>query len=362
MNISTLSRYLIRNYLEKFFSVFFIICSALIISNIFDLLNKTRGISIDTNIFIRMIFLKLPYLFSELLPLNAMLAMFLMYYVFAKRNEMVAIWGNGISIFGIILPISFTVLTIGILTTTILNPVSTYMLAKYEKIEAKLINKKTSSLILSDMGVIIAEHYGEIKRIYVVKSLDITTGAMGHTSLIITDDDNNYIERIDAKSAKLANGYVTLKNLSIYDSDGNKKLEKKRKFSTYLSVNNFVDGVTSPDNINFWRLPEAIYNLKQAGLPIVKHQLYYYKILYRPLLMVAFIFLATCFISRDNRSRNKFYKVILGLVCGFGTFLMLQILGNIMVYNGLSPIIAMALPTLIIILLSSFAILHLRMD
>lgn len=362
MNISTLSRYLIRNYLEKFFSVFFIICSTLVISNIFDLLNKTRGISIGANLFIKMVFLKLPYLFSELLPLNAMLAMFLMYFVFTKRNEMVAIWGNGISIFGILLPISITVFMIGVFATTIINPASTHMLAKYEKMEAKLINKKTSSLILSDMGVIIAENYEDLRRIYLVKSLDIKTGDMGQTALIITDDDNNYQERIDAASAKLAENRITLKNMYIYDKDGDKRFEKLLEFPTYLSINNFVDGVTSPDNINFWRLPDAIHSLKQAGLPAIKHQLYYYKILYRPLLMVAFIFLATCFIARDNRSRNKLQKVIFGLVCGFGTFLLLQIFGNIMVYNGISPIIAMALPTLIIILLSSFAILHLRMD
>lgn len=362
MNISTLSKYLIRNYLEKFIFIFFVICSALLVSNIFDLLNKVRGLNISGKVFVKMIFLKLPYLSLELLPLNAMLAMLLMNYVLSKRNEIVAIWSNGISIFKIIAPIAFTNFIIGLFAMTMLNPLSTYMLSKYEKIEAKLINKKTSNLILSHMGVIVSERFEDFKRIYLVKSLEIDKGQMANISIIVTDENNHFFERIDAKYGDIGNGNIKLRTVAMYDKDGSKKNYKKYELATSFSMDNFVEGVTAPDNLNFWKLPEAIHNLKMAGLPALKHQLYYYKILLRPFLMISMVFLASVFIARDNRSGNKLLKVIIGLFVGFGTFLSLQILGNILVYGGLSPFISIGLPTLIVILLSSYAILHLRMD
>ena len=309
-----------------------------------------------------MALLKIPYIFSEILPLTAMLAMFLMNYTLGKKNELVAIWSNGISIFRMLLPISLSCLTIGIIATTLLNPVSTYLYTKYEKIESKLIDKKTSNLVISDMGIIISEQINDQRRVYIVKSLNLSKKEIRDITILETDHASNFIQRINARKGSLEDGRIVLENISLYDKDGKREQSRKLEIDTELSINNFVQGLTDPIKISFWNLHEAIENLQRAGLPYIKHQAYYYKLLFRPLLMVAFIFLASCFISRDNRSKNQFQKVALGLFIGFGTFLTQQILNNILIFNGFDPRASIALLTLIIILLSSYSILHLRMD
>lgn len=362
MKISILSRYLIRTYLERFLIVMGVVCIALIFSNIFDILNKTRGISLGQNIFLNLVFLKLPYLLAELLPIVAMLSMFIMIFIFGKNGELSAIWSNGNSTFRILLPISTCVFLIGVFTLSVLNPIYTHMLAKYENIQSKLINHKPYNIVLSSKGIIISEKIDEFKRIYIVKSLDVQAGSMSNISTLLTDNSNNYVGRLNAKLAKLGDRSIIFSNVIMYDEDGQKTILDKYELPTALSMDNFVEGVKPPHDLNFWALSDAIYNLKSAGLPILKHQLYFYKLLFRPVSMVSLIIFAVCFMSIDNRSRSGLSRTILGIFSGFMVYLFSQTFSNILVFNGINPMVAMALPTLIVILLSSFAILHLRID
>jgi len=341
--------------------VFFTIAAALLLSNIFDLLNKIRGISISTGLFAKLIFLKLPYLVSEMLPLNAMLAMFLMNYILAKRNELSVIWGSGVSIFSMIIPIASATFILGVFITTIVNPISTHMLVKYESMESKLMERKAPSLTLSNLGVIISERFDGQHRVHVAKSLSVAEKKMLHVTILLADQNNNFLERVEADEAMLDNGDIRLSDVKIFDQNGDRIDKNELSLPTTLAIDNFVDGITVPDHLSFWKLPEAISNLSEAGLPTIKHKLHYYKILLRPIYMVAYLLIASCFMLKDTRE-NGTKPLVLGVFVGFTTYLAMQILTNILVYKGVNVVIAMVFPTMVIILLSIFIILHLRMD
>ncbi len=359
---SVLSRYLVKVYLEKLFIVFVVISGALILSNIFDLLNKVRGITIGSGIFLKLIFLKLPYLVLELIPLNAMLAAFLMNYSLAKRNEIFIIWGSGISIFRLLLPVLSISFLIGIFSVAILNPLSTYMLVRYETLEAKFTERKMPNLALSSLGIIISEPYEGERRIYIAKSVAVSDQKMKQVTALFANEANSFIERIEAEEAILEDSNFVLNKVSIFGKDGNRFDKEQHIIPTNLEINNLVEGVTAPDHLNFWKLPEAIHNLTKAGLPSSKHQLYYYKLLLRPLVMVAYIMLASCFMFGEMRSKNRISSLSLGVFIGFSTYLISQVVTNILAYNGISPLWSIVSPTLIVILVSNLAILHLRRD
>ncbi len=361
MSISVLSRYLIKTYLEKFLLVLFVISVALLLSNIFDLLNKIRGVSINASLFIQLIFLKLPYLLCELLPLNTMLAMFLMNYILAKRNEIGVMCGSGVSIFTLVTPIASAVLLVGIFTTALINPIATHMLVKYEYMEAKLLERKSPNFTLSNLGIIISEHYAGERRVHVAKSLAVPEKKMMHVTILFADKNNNFIERLEADEAILDNGNIELNNVKIFNQHGERLDKGSYTIPTTLAIDNFVEGITVPDHLSFWKLPEAINNLSDAGLPTIKHKMHYYKILFRPVAMVAYLLIASCFMLKDTR-QNGANSLVLGVFIGFAVYLTIQIITNILIYQNINVVISMALPTLVIILLSSFAILHLRMD
>ena len=362
MYISVLSRYLIKIYLEKFFLVLLVVTSALILSNTFDLLHRIRGIHLKYDVFMQLVFLKTPYLILELLPLIVMLTTFLMHFILTKRNELFVIWGCGISIYRALLPIIILNLVIGIAGITIFNPLSTYMLVKYETLESKFTDKKTSYLTLSSLGVMISEHYDAENRIYVARSVVVPENKMLNVSIFFTDNDNNFLHRIEAKKASFASGKIIMHDVSLFSSDNIRKDYEEYSIPSHLLITNLVEGVTAPDHLTFWQLPEAISKLSNAGFPTFKHQLYYAKLLLKPLSMIAYVFLAICFISNDMRSKNRMNHLSMGMFIGLVVYLLSQIFSNILAYNDTSVIWAVFVPIMMVILGSNFAILHWRRD
>ena len=362
MYISVLSRYLIRTYFEKLLLVLLVVTAALILSNVFDLLHRIRGVHLRYDVFLRLIFFKTPYLILELLPLIAMLATFLTHFALTKRNELFVIWGSGVSIYRAILPIIILNFAIGVVGITIFNPLSTYMLVKYETLETLFTDKKTSYLTLSTLGVMISEHYEGENRIYVARSVIVPENKMLNVSIFLTDDDNNFLRRIEAKRADFAEGKIVMHDVSIFSSDNIKTDYTEYSIQSNLMVSKLVEGVTAPDHLNFWQLPEAISRLSDAGFPTFKHQLYYAKLSLKPMIIAAYVMLAMCFISNDLRSKNRMNQLSAGVFAGLVIYLLSQIFSNILTYNGTSVIWAVFTPVMMVILGSNFAILHWRRD
>ena len=362
MYVSALSRYLIKTYLEKLLQVLLVVTFALVISNAFDILHRIRGIHLQYNSFFQLIFFKTPYLLLEILPLVVMLATFLMHFVLTRRNELAVMWGSGISIYRLLLPIILINFAIGIASITILNPLSTYMLVRFETLEAKFTDRKLPYLSLSNLGVMISEHYNGENRIYVARSVIVPENRMLNVSLFFIDHNNNFDHRIEAKTASFGNGEIVMNDVSIFSHHNVETHHDVYRAPSNLLITNLVDGVTSPDHLNFWNLPEATMKLAVAGFPIFKHQLYYYKLLFKPFAMVAYIFLAICFISNDTRSKNRMNYLAMGIFSGLVAYLMSQIISNILAYNGVNILWAVFLPIIIVILTSNFFILHYRRD
>ncbi len=362
MYISVLSRYLIKTYLEKLFLVLLIVTSALILSNIFDLLHRIRGVHLRYDIFAQLVFFKTPYLLLELFPLVVMLTTFLMHFTLTKRNELFIIWGCGISIYKAFMPIIIINFAIGIASITIFNPLSTYMLVRYETLDAKFTDRKTSYLALSNLGVMIAENYENEHRIYVAKSVVVQDNKMLNVSIFFTDNDNNFLQRIEAQKASFNDGKIIMQNVSIFASDNSRTNHAEYSIPSHLLITNLVEGVTAPDHVNFWKLPETISKLSNAGFPTLKHQFYYSKLLLKPLAIIAYIFFAICFISNDMRSKNRMHHLALGVFAGLVAYIISQIFSNILAYNGTSIMLSVFLPIMLVILGSNFAMLHWRRD
>jgi len=357
---ATLSRYIARSYLEHFGLVLLIVSSGLLLSNTFDTLNRFRSIVFTIPIFLNLILLKLPYLLIEVIPLVGFIsALFFLHYL-AKSNQLVSIFNTGTSIWNVLMPILVIGITVGILSTTILQPVASIFIGKYDALESKLLKRRSSGgAAISDSGVMIAEDYSNQRRIIIARSVDVTTKELGGLTILLTDSDNNFLSRIDAKSARLDHGKFELHNLHTFNADGSEQLETMG-FPTSLSIGRFTEGFASPEHISFWQLPKLIEKLQETGVPTSRYQLYYYKQLFRPIMMIAVCFMATCFTSMRQNRISGLRNFGIGILVGFIVYLVSEILIAILMHNGLTAYAAGIFPIVAIILLSLFVILHLH--
>ena len=360
---STLFRYLMRSYLERFGLVLLLVVMGLLLSNTFDTLNRFRSTTFTLPIFINLVSLKLPYLLIEIMPMTGFIATLFFLYYLSRTNQLVSIWSTGASTWNVLFPVVISGILIGVITTIMLQPVASMLIGKYDTMEAKLLKRRSDQVTLSNSGIMIAEDYDNERRVIVARSVDAQANKLYGITILLIDGDNNFISRFDASSASMDQGQFTLHNVKVFEAGDDSNIprsEESKSFETKISIDRFSKGMVSPEHISFWRLPQLIEKLHKAGIPTSRYQVYYYKQLLKPIMMTTVCFMAFCFITpRQSRVRDM-RAFAFGIFIGFVVYLMSEICVVVLMRQGFDAILASLCPMLVIILLSIFAILHLH--
>lgn len=349
--------YLARLFTKQFcLSVLTVIC-ILLISNIFDNLQKFKSNIVSASDFWLLIFFKIPHLFNEVCSLVSFFATILFIQAIRKNNELIIFLSNGIPIGKIFMIPAILTFVFGIILLVIVNPLSTYGLKKYEKLESKITENNNVNIIISQSGIFFYDKYGDTNRIMQAKSINTSKNSFDELTILIVDTKNNLLQRIDAPTADLNSGFFKLNNPIITNLQSSEKLSEIN-LPTNLTVNNLMMRFSPPEMINIWQLSDSIIQFSKSGLAVIKYQLYYYKQLFKPLTMLAMSSIACWFVSVNLRNNSNTIIVAVSLILGLCTYFFLELTFRALAYNNFSPQFAIFLPIIFIILISNFVILH----
>ncbi|XVN41633.1 MAG: LptF/LptG family permease [Rickettsia endosymbiont of Argas persicus] len=357
INLKTLSWYLAKLYSKCFFIILFLLVALLIVSNIFDLLQKFKNLYVPFNFFWRLILYKIPYLLNQISSLISFTAMLFFLRNLTKNNELTAILSSGIHIWQVLIIPCIVTLILGIAFTTILNPISSLGLQKYELLQTKLTKKTPNEAMISKSGLLFFETLNGKNQIIQTQFVNVTEKKLNNITILFIDNRNNFLKRIDALYGIIENQHLHLNRVKVFTKTGT-ITHNNLTIPTNLSINNLVGKFIHPEMVSIWNLPKLIEELLNSGLPIINYQVHYYKELFRPIMMMATVILASCFISLRQRDNSQERILLLGLFSGFIVYSLSEILLKILTYNNLSLIAAILLPSMLIFFISNFIILH----
>jgi len=357
INLKTLSWYLAKLYSKCFFIIIFILIALLIVSNIFDLLQKFKNIYVPFNFFWRFILYKIPYLLNQVSSLISFTAMLFFMRNLTKNNELTAILSSGIHIWQVLIVPCIVTLILGTAFTTVLNPIGALGLQKYDQLESKLMKKTPNEAIISKSGLLFFEALNGENQIIQTQFINISEKKLNNVTILFIDNNNNFLKRIDALYGIIENKFLHLNRVKVFTKDG-ASTHNNLIIPTNLSISNLVNKFIQPEMVSIWSLPKLIDELLNSGLPIINYQIYYYKQLFKPIMMMATVILASCFVSLRQRDNSQEKMLIFGLFSGFIVYSLSEILLKILTYNNLSLIAAILLPSTLIFFISNFIILH----
>lgn len=344
-------------FTKQFFFTSAVILCVLFVTSAFDILQKFKSTNITPSDFWKLISFKLPYLFNEVAALICFIATFMFLRAITKQNELVIILSSGIPIWKVFITPIFITFFIGVFILGVINPVGTYGLQEYEKLEAKLRNTPHLNFIISPTGIFFFENFAGNNYIIQAKSINAYKQTLTDATILLVDESNNLTKRIDTPLVQLQPGAFKLTSPIITTRNSSRKA-KELNLPTNLSINNLIQRFSPPEMIPLWNLNSSIENFARSGLIVTKYQIHYYKQLFKPLSMVAMSFIACWFISLNIRDNSSTRMSVLGLTTGICTYFFLEISLRILAYSGLHPILATLLPIIFIILISNFVILH----
>ena len=331
----------------------------LALSNAFDVLQKFKNTYLLSKFFWKLVLYKVPYLLNEIAPLVSFISMLFFVVRLTKYNEIIIMLGNGISLQRLLIIPAISALILGTLMIAIVNPIGAYGLQKYEFLEAKLTGKKHRSFVVVHQGLLLFEEYQNENRIISAKSVNLEVNKLTDLTILLVDSQNNFLKRLDAKSAILDKGNFHLSEAKIVTNDSS-NIAEKLVVPTNLSISYFTHSLIMPEMISMWNLRSSINEFSNSGISVINYQIYFYKQLFKPLLMYATVILGSCFISLGQRNNASKKLFAFGLLIGFVAYSAVEITSRILAYNGLAPEFAITLPICLLILISNFVVLHLK--
>lgn len=351
-------------YFSKLFAKYFVVTSfviscLLLVTNIFDVLQNFRSVDISMGNFWRLISFKIPYLFNEIAIILSFISTLLFLLSLAKNNELVVILSNGVPIWKVfIVPVIGSFL-IGVFIVAFIQPIGTYGLREYERIESRVKDVSYMKFVVSKSGIFFFEKIEDGNRIIQASSIHIPEKSLNNVTILFLDINNNLIKRIDSKKVILNEGKLKISSPVIIENDISNQLNYL-EMETKLSTDNLINRFISPEKILLWKLAESIEKFESSGFSVTKYQLYYYKQLFKPIAMMAMSFVACWFIILNIKGNIGPKNGAFSIIVGISSYAFLEFAFRILAYSGLSIMLATLLPILFIILISNFVILHLQ--
>lgn len=307
-------------------SILLILLALIFLLEFSELLRRAQGIQeASYSILTEMAFLKLPYSLEELLPFGLFFAAILCLWRLNRNNELIIARSVGISAWRFLLPLAFVSFLIGVIDLCVINPVTSLMKQRYDKLNAQYLRQTLYSLNIAESGIWIRQVEASGSTIYRIGSVNMKQSSLHDLTLFRYDKDHHFQERLDAKTGWLIENKLRLDKVWIHKTAA---LPEKKEFyslQTPLTLDKLTETNIAPDSMSFWELSHFIYLLEKSGLLREEYRLYWHALIARVFWLMSMIFLAGACTLHSARHKKISLYIFIGIVAGFGLYVLKDI-------------------------------------
>ncbi|MDD2840457.1 MAG: LptF/LptG family permease [Rickettsiales bacterium] len=327
--VKKFSVYIAKDILKNFFIMFFGLLLLFFAVDFFEVSKDVKQIPNGLKIAIQIVLFRIPNLLETILHFIVLLAGLFTFYKLSNNSEIVIMRSSGRSIFQIIKFPTFIAFLFGIFVIGIYNPISASLNVKSERLKNIYLKNEKEDLFEAQNGIWFKQKniedgigYIIIKADRVYKELLIFNDVF----LIFTDDNNNFVKRIDTSMLKLNNDNAWILTNSYITQKGEKtefvkEISLKTNLTKSFISKTIQNNYESIYNIPFWKLRSSIRDLKESGFDSRKFEIRYYYMLTLPFLFAIMILVSAYFGIIHNRENKKYISIIKGIAVGFAIFI-----------------------------------------
>ena len=160
------------------------------------------------------------------------------------------------------------------------------------------------------------------------------------------DPSGRFLDRIEAKTARLENGYWRLEGARVNAEQSPPLDHAVYNLKTSLTTAQVRENFATPDAVSFWQLSSYIALAENAGLAAAGYRVQFYVLLLQPFYLAGMVLLAAAVSLRLFRFGGVQKMVLSGIGAGFLLYVMSKVTGDLSKAGLMPPIMAAGLPVL----------------
>ncbi len=359
----SVSFYLIRQFLGWFLFVFFLFIAIILVVDLIELIRRGSGKeNIPFSVLFRMAVFKLPLAVQKTLPFAILFGGMLSFWRLNRTSELIALRASGVSVWHFVLPIVFAAAVLGVVKITIIDPLGTILITRYEQLENQHLKGQTRLMTTSTAGVWLRQSVNDRQTVVHAKSSTVQNGTLvlKEAMVLLYGPENRFYGRIDSPTATLKSKLWHLKDAVITLRGEPPTLKPVYKVPTSLTLQSIQESFSSPRTISFWELPRFIETFESMGFSALGHRLHWHSLLADPILYCAMILIAAVFSLRHNRRTGILLAVTGGIAAGIILFFVSDLVLALAHSTNVPPLLAAWAPALATTFLGITVLLHLE--
>jgi lipopolysaccharide export system permease protein len=361
MMTGTLARYFGLRFLGAVMAAFAGVFALIALIDYIELMRRySDAPNVSALLVAKVSFYRVPQVTERVLSFCVLIGAMSCYLNLSRRLELVVARASGVSAWQFIAPALVVALLIGAVATTVYNPLAAVLHERSKHLEAELSGERPSGLQATGGGFWLRQRSADGQSI--INALNSREQGVRLDAITIFSFDQNgqFLERIEAKSAVLETGHWRLDDARIYAPGAPPRDHDSYLLSTSLTPAQVRESFSTPETVPFWQLPLYIDTAEHAGLAAAGYRLQYQKLLSRPFLLAAMVLLAAAFSLRFFRFGGVQKMVLGGITAGFLLYVLSKVTDDLSKAELMYPAAAAWLPVLVGGLTGFVALLYLE--
>jgi len=288
--------------------------------------------------------LKTPLLVQETLPFIVLFGVLFTFFRLSRRSELIVMRASGYSAWRILAPAALLTLILGLLSTTVLNPMGAAANARFESLREDLMQGGAGAVRAGRGDVWLREADAAGFTIITASGIDADDAELINPLFrryVRTATEAPALDRrITADRATLRGGFWNLTGAQEIEPGLAPRTLGEVAIPTETRRQALFERVLSPGATAFWALPGVIESARAAGLSSRAYELRWHSLLAQPILLLAAAMLAVAATLRLHRLGGASAFAAAGVLGGFFLYFMQELLLGFGGSGALDPVTA----------------------
>ena len=355
---SIINKYLAREFTKIVINSILIFFCLGFIMNLFEEINFFKDINIGIYIPILLTSLKVPVLLHDMLPFIVLISGIFFFLKIRKSDEITAMKISGMSNLSVILIPSIISILLGIIFVTMINPITSISLKKYETLKGEYERDKDYLATITKNGIWIKEK--NINKNNIIRASNLKDDNLMILTIYEFDKDNHFVKRIDADYANISSQDWKLKNVKILDENGNLLSENIDEiiYKSIYDLDKIKSLYSNLDTVPFWRIKKEMELLEERGYSTKQMETRLHRSLAFPFFLLSMVILSGVFTLGLSFKENNLNYIFITIITCILVYFFNDFSAALGKTERLSVEMAVWMPILIIFIFSSVGLIY----
>jgi lipopolysaccharide export system permease protein len=337
----TLARYFSLRFVSATLAIFVGILTLSAVIDYVELMRRTTDVpNVSPTTIAKMALFRVPQLGERLMPFCVLIGTMSCYLNLSRRNELVIARAAGISAWQFVAPAAMAAFLLGVIATAAYNPISAVLQEKAKRLEIEVFRGNQNRLAVNTGTFWISQKTGDGRAIINAGASSGQGAELSAVTVYKFDKSGAYTERLDARAASLQKHFWLLTEVRGYPLDGKPYDRASVELPTNLTLEQVSENFATPESVPFWELPGYIGTAEHVGLAAAGYRLQFQKLLARPFLLGAVVFLAAAVSLRFFRFGGVQKMILSGVLAGFLLYVLSKVTDDMTTAGLMHPVAA----------------------